>query len=45
MLLTPSSAGGAYGATPLQDLDTKDLRAFMNINFESNFCKVSTRTP
>ncbi|RDW80268.1 hypothetical protein BP6252_04906 [Coleophoma cylindrospora] len=32
-----SAAGGAYGATPLQEIETSDLRKFMTINFESNF--------
>jgi len=32
-----SAAGGAYGATPLKDLSTSELRQFMGINFESNF--------
>ena len=35
----PLLAGGGYGATLLQDLSTSDLREFMNVNFESNFCK------
>ncbi|ESZ94677.1 putative short-chain dehydrogenases/reductase [Sclerotinia borealis F-4128] len=32
-----SAAGGAYGATPLTDISTSELRRFMNFNFESNF--------
>lgn len=33
-----ASAGGGYPETSLLDLDTAELRSFMNVNFESNFC-------
>ncbi|RFU34711.1 hypothetical protein B7463_g1639, partial [Scytalidium lignicola] len=37
LLIMRLPAGGAYGATLLQNLSTIDLREFMTINFESNF--------
>lgn len=27
------------GSTPLHDLTTNELRQYMNINFETNFCE------
>ncbi|CRG86678.1 hypothetical protein PISL3812_03688 [Talaromyces islandicus] len=32
-----AAAGGAYGATPLRELSSSELRKFMTVNFESNF--------
>lgn len=32
-------AGGLMGPTPLHELTTDELRHYMNINFETNFCE------